>query len=150
MERGVVAPQRARWLWPGLAVLVLGGAVAVGLGVGSPPPAKPSLTVTGADAAPAACTTTFSIAGPGGATSDSDVVNAAEAALLSVDVDTLDLAEARDRILAEDRYFTFESMDPQQRDLLVRSEAVSEEVSQILAAQGFGPEGYELHAGASC
>lgn len=148
MEREVVAPPRARWLWPGLAVLVLGGAVAVGLGVGSPPPAKPSLTVSGA--APAACTTTFSITGPGGSTSDSDVVSAAEEALLSVDVDTLDLAEALDRILAEDRYFTFESMDPQQRDLLVRGEAVNDEVSRILAAQGFGPEGYELHAGASC
>jgi hypothetical protein len=150
MEEEVVAPRRARWLRPGLTVLVLGGAFAVGVGVASPPAAKPSITVTGADAAPAACTTTFSITGPGGSTSDSDVVRAAEEALLSVDVDTLDVAEARDRILAEDRYLSFEWMDPQQRDLLVRSEAVNEEVSRILAAQGFGPEGYELFGGASC
>lgn len=149
MERGVVAPHRARRLWPGLAVLVVGGGVVVGLGGGSPPPDK-LLVVSGADAAPASCTTTFSITGPGGATSDSDVVSAAREALSAVDVDTLNLAEARDRILAEDRYFTFETMDPQQRDLLIRSEAVGDAVSDALAAQGFGLEGYELHAGASC
>lgn len=137
-------------MWSGLALLALGGVAAAALGGGFRTSGNALLVVSGSELPPAGCTTTFSITGPGASAVDSEVVDAAREALVSIDIRSLDLVAARELIVAERRYDDFEEVDRQQQDLLVRHEAVGEAISEALASRGFGTEGYELLAGASC
>jgi hypothetical protein len=152
MERGAVARSGVRRLWSGVAVLVLGGVVVLGLGLAgrSQSTSGPQLVVSGSQVAPSGCTTTYSITGPGASTSSSAEVAAARDALASTEVAALDLVVARELIVSEGRYEDFEAMDDEQQALLVRHEAVAEAVSGAMVARGFGSEGYELQAGSSC